>query len=324
MSRYDRQTALPEIGAAGQGRLGAAHALVIGAGGLGAPVLQYLAGAGLGRITIVDPDRVDETNLHRQVIFQEAEIGRPKAEAAADFVRRLNGAVKVAPVADALTPANAEALIADADVTLDCADSFAASYIASDICLARAAPLISASALGMSGYAGGFCGGAPSLRAVFPDLPSAPQTCATAGVMGPVVGAVGAVQAQMALAALLGLAPSPLGRLVTFDGRGFAFGGFRFDDAPEPAGPEFRFIDAAAICAGDFVAELRPAAEAPTPAAAHARRLSAADFAEPGLRPATGQRAVMCCRSGLRAWAAAEALSRHWDGEIALVALGDA
>ena len=141
--------------------------------------------------------------------------------------------------------------------------------------------------------------------------------------LGPVVGAVGAMQAQMALAAIAGMTPSPLGRLVTVDARAFTFGGFRFDGAAEPAGRQFAFIAPESIAPGDFVAELRPAEEAPRPAAPHALRLSAGEFGARGPRPAPGQRAVMCCRSGLRAWAAAENLSKHWDGEIALVAFGD-
>lgn len=323
MSRYARQTILPEVGREGRRRLDRAHAVVIGAGGLGAPVLQYLAGAGVRALTIVDPDLVDETNLHRQTIFAEADIGRHKAHAATNFVTRLNSEIGPAAIIDAFGPDNAERLIEDADVVLDCADSFAASYVASDHCFAMRKPLISASALRFSGYVGGFCGGAPSLRAVFPDLPNAAQSCETAGVLGPVVGAVGAMQAQMALHVLLGIEPSPLGRLVTYDARTFGFGGFRFDDAPEPDGRRFAFIAPEEITPHDFVAELRPESEAMTPAALHARRLAAADFTETGPRPANGQRAVMCCRSGLRAWAAAENLSKHWDGEIALVAFGD-
>ena len=306
MNRYARQIILPEMGEEGQRRLTRAHALAIGAGGLGAPVLQYLAGAGVGRVTVVDPDVVDLTNLHRQTIFAEAEVGRPKAEAAAGFVRRLNADIAVEAVAEALTPANVAALIGGADIVLDCADSFAASYIASDACFVDGTPLISASALRLSGYVGGFCGGAPSMRAVFPDLPNAAQNCATAGVLGPVVGAVGAMQAHMALSTLAGIEPSPLGRLVTYDAKTFAFGGFRFDGAPEPEGRRFAFIAPSAIGPDDFVAELRPAEEAPVAAATHAARLNAADFTATGPRPADGQRAVMCCRSGLRAWQAAE------------------
>ncbi|MBA4489242.1 HesA/MoeB/ThiF family protein [Paracoccus sp. S1E-3] len=318
MTRYARQQILPEIGAAGQARIAATQVLVVGAGGLGVPAIQYLAGAGVGRITLVDPDRVEETNLHRQPIYGPA-LGQPKAQVAADFLRALNPAVKVTPHVAWATPANAPALVADADMVLDCADSFAASYMLSDLCFAARKPLISASALGLSGYVGGFCGGAPSLRAVFPDLPDSLATCASAGVLGPVVGVLGALQAQMALAVMLGLTPSPLGQLMRLDLDDYRSSAFRFDAAPEPEAPH-RFVARTDVGADDFVADLRDAVEAPIPAAPHARRLTVADFGPGGPLPAPGQRAVLACRSGLRAWRAADRLRAVWPGEIALLA----
>jgi molybdopterin/thiamine biosynthesis adenylyltransferase len=309
---------LPEVGAAGQARLAAAGVLVVGAGGLGVPALQYLAGAGVGRIVVIDPDLVERGNLHRQVIYGEASLGAPKAVAATAVLAGLNPEVTVEPHTASLDPANAPALVAAADVVLDCADSFAVSYTLSDACLALGRPLVSASALGRSGYVGGFCGGAPSLRAVFPELPERAATCATAGILGPIVGLLGCLQAQMTLEILLGLAPSPLGRLVSLD-EGLRFGGFRFDGAPEPAEP-LRFAAAEEIRPTDFVADLRGADEAPEPLGA---RLVVEDFGEGGPRPAAGQRAMLVCRSGLRSWRAARRLRRVWDGEIRLVAAGD-
>ena len=322
MNRYARQIILPEVGENGQKRLSAAHALIVGAGGLGAPVIQYLAGAGVGRMTIVDDDLVEQSNLHRQTLFQMQDIDLEKADAAAQFTHRLNPEISVFPIAQGLDPTNAEMMVTGADIVLDCADSFAVSYTLSDTCLRLGKPLISGSALQMSGYVGGFCHDAPSLRAVFPDMPDNVQNCATAGVLGPVVGVIGSIQAQMAMNVLLGLDPSPLGQLVTFDAQTFAVGGFRFDGAEEPAAA-YAFIAPEAITEDDFVAEMRPEAEAPIPGAPHARRLNAADLSETGPRPAKGQRAVMCCRSGLRAWRAADNLSKHWDGEIVLVAFGN-
>ncbi|MBB5223368.1 molybdopterin/thiamine biosynthesis adenylyltransferase [Amaricoccus macauensis] len=321
MSRYARQIVLPEVGDAGQARLAAAHVLVVGAGGLGVPVLQYLAGAGVGAITLVDPDRVERGNLHRQTLFGESRIGLPKAEAAAAVLADLNPEVRVTPLVTSLDPSNAPGLVAAADVVLDCADSFAASYVLSDACLAAAKPFISASALGLGGYVGGFCGGAPSLRAVFPDLPERAATCATAGVLGPVVGLLGMLQAQMALGILLGLAPSPLGQVVSYEAAGLRFSGFRFDGAPEPE-HALRFLAPGAIEAGDFVVDLRGAEEAPVPAAPQARR-AGVEAVTDGPLPLPGQRAVLACRSGLRAWAAARRLERVWDGPILLVAMGD-
>ncbi|WP_112309859.1 HesA/MoeB/ThiF family protein [Pseudogemmobacter bohemicus] len=318
MSRYARQEILPEIGPAGQARIRAAHLLVVGAGGLGVPVVQYLAGAGVGRITLVDPDRVEESNLHRQPIYA-AHIGQPKAQGAKDFARQLNPEVTITPVIDWLTPANAPGLIADADLVLDCADSFAASYTLSDLCHTQGKPLISASVLGTSGYVGGFCGGAPSLRAVFPDLPDNLASCSTAGVLGPVVGMFGLMQAQMALAVILKADPSPLGLLWRYDMAGFRSSSFRFDAAPEPEAAHL-FVAKSDLRAGDFIIELRPEAEAPTPVAPDALRLPPEGFGANGPMPAPHQRAVFTCRSGLRAWRAADRLRPHWPGEIALLA----
>lgn len=323
MNRYARQTCLPGMGEAGQAALEAAHVLVVGAGGLGAPVLQYLAGAGVGRLTLVDGDTVSLTNLHRQTLFRETDIDRPKVEAAADTLRRLNTDCTIDTVLAPLDPVNVSDLVAQATLVLDCADSFAVSYILSDTCLAAGVPLISASVLGVSGYAGGFCGTAPSLRAVFPDLPDRAATCATAGVMGPVVGMIGAAQAQMALACLAGQTPSPLGQLLTFDMQSYRSGGFRFDAAPEPPA-DLYFIAVNQIRACDLVIELRPPEEAPAPVSPHAQRIPLDAITRgAGLVPPDGVRAVFACRSGLRAWQAATHLRQCWPGEIALVAAGN-
>jgi molybdopterin/thiamine biosynthesis adenylyltransferase len=322
MTRYARQICLPEVGEVGQAAICAARVLVVGVGGLGAPVLQYLVGAGVGRLTLVDGDVVSLSNLHRQTLFHETDIGRPKVHAAAERLRTLNADCDIAICDVPLDAANARALVGQSTLVLDCADSFAVSYVLSDTCYATGVPLISASVLGFTGYVGGFCGTAPSLRAVFPDLPDRAATCATAGVMGPVVGMIGAAQAQMALGHLIGQTPSPLGQLISFDMQSFRTTGFRFDNAPDPA-PDLMFIAANGIAASDYVVELRSIDEAPLPVTANARRLSVTDFADQKPTPARNQRAVFACKSGLRAWQAATHLRSYWDGDISLVAAGD-
>ncbi|MBU3028931.1 HesA/MoeB/ThiF family protein [Paracoccus marinaquae] len=320
MSRYARQIAVQGMGAAGQARLAGAHLLVVGAGGLAAPALQYLAGAGIGRIRLVDPDCVEDSNLHRQTLFRLSDRGRPKAVAAAETLTALNPDCRIEPLRQRLDPGNVASLSAGVDLILDCADSFAASYVLSDHAQDHGLPLISASALGLQGYAGGFCGGAPSLRAVFPALPRAAGSCASEGVLGPVVGTLGCLQAQMALAHLAGLDPSPLGRIVSFDAARFRFGGFDFGGAPEPA-RRIPFIAAEALRPADLLIDLRAPEEGP-PLRAEMLRLSVDEIGPDTPRPAPGGRAVMCCRSGLRAWAATERLAASWDGEMAMLAVG--
>ena len=319
--RYARQMVLPEVGAAGQARLAAASVVVVGAGGLGCPVLQYLAGAGVGRLTIVDHDRVEETNLHRQPLYAMADIGKLKAEAAAAALRRFNPGIAVDVVAERLTPQNAAALVAGADLLVDAADSFAATYVLSDACLAAAKPLVSASVIGMTGYAGAFCGGGPSYRAVFPDVSVEGGTCATVGVLGTAVAVLGGVQAHLALHLLLGLEPTVLGRVITFDARRLAFGGFGFADSPEPE-RFVPFIAPASVTADDLVVDLRSLEEAPQSPFAGARRLDVDHVAALLAEPPSARRIVLCCRSGQRALAAADRLREGGLDNLALVALG--
>ncbi|WP_323767027.1 HesA/MoeB/ThiF family protein [Marinovum sp.] len=316
MSRYARQEILPEVGTAGQSRLRRAHVAVIGAGGLGCPVLQYLVGAGVGRITLYDPDHVEESNLHRQPLYRMADITRPKAEAAAEALRRFNPEVQVSAHVAALHPGNAPALAQAADVVIDAADSFAVSYTLSDACRDAGTPLISASVLGQSGYAGGFCGPAPSLRAVFPELPATAATCASAGVFGPAVGLLGSLQAQLALQVLLGIG-TPLGSLVTLDLSSLRFGGFSFLGTPEPQAI-WPFLCPEMLRPEDLVIELRDPEEAPRPIAPPARRLPPEEIGS--LAPGPGQRVVLCCATGLRAWRAATQLQAGGVDTIALMA----
>ncbi|WP_342075734.1 HesA/MoeB/ThiF family protein [Yoonia sp. SS1-5] len=314
MSRYARQIILPEMGEAGQRRLGKARILVVGAGGLAAPALPLLAGAGVGHITLIDGDTVALSNLHRQTLFTEADCGQDKAKIAATRCRDINTEIVVDALTHTLTPANAALLVAQADLVLDCADSYAVSYLLSDLCLAQGKPLISASVLGFGGYVGGFCGGAPSLRAVFPDAPESGASCATAGVLGPVAGIIGAMQAQMALNVLLGQGPSPLGQMVRLNARTLTTSGFRFDTAAEPASC-FPFVAASQLNADDLIIELRGRDEAPKPIHHAAQRISISEI--PGMQ---APRVALCCATGLRAWRAAEALHQNWPGEIVLVA----
>ncbi|NDW01832.1 HesA/MoeB/ThiF family protein [Salipiger sp. PrR002] len=320
MSRYARQICLPGVGAAGQARLAAARVLVVGAGGLGSALLPLLAGAGVGAIRIVDPDVVEESNLHRQTLYAMADLGRPKAEVAAERLAALNPGCTARPRVARLDPALAGEEIRTADLVVDAADSVAVTYALSDLCLAADLPLISASVVGTSGYVGGFCGGAPSYRAVFPDLPGRVQSCASAGVMGPVVAALGALQAQMALAVLLGHVPSPLGQMLTLDAGAWRPAGFRFDGAPEPevAGP--KVVALCDLTERDRVIDLRGPDEAPHLPVPWAERMALEEVGRSVV--AAKGRTVLVCASGLRAWRAAQGLLREGARDVVIAAAG--
>jgi len=308
--------ALPQIRTKGQVRLGKAHVLVVGAGGLGCPVLQYLSGAGVGTVTLYDPDVVEETNLHRQPLYNMSDIGQPKAQVAARHLRTCNPDVIIHAHTDALDPASAPTAVFTSDLVIDAADSYATSYTLSDTCQHHQIPLISASAVGQSGYVGGFCGGVPSLRAVFPDPPDNSTSCASAGVLGPVVGMIGAMQAQMALQVLLDHDPTPLGQLISINMETLEWGGFSFAQAKEPTNT-IPFYAKTQIAPNDRIIELRDTNEAPTPAHPAAQRLEPEQIK--ALAPSP-RRTILCCHSGLRAWRTAAKLADQGHRSLGILA----
>jgi len=236
-SRYARQQMLPEIGPAGQAKLGQAKVLVIGAGGLGCPALQYLAAAGIGHFGIVDPDRVDESNLHRQILYTIADIGTPKAIAAARRLQAINPDCTVDCIEQRLTAALADELVRQYDIVVDGTDNFAAKYALSDACLAHQKPLVSASAQGFAGYVACFCAGAPSYRALFPEAATGAPTCANAGVLNTAPGLFGVLQATEVIKIILGIGESLQGRILHVDLLTMRINTFSFATAPEPQEP---------------------------------------------------------------------------------------
>ncbi len=321
--RYARQMLLPQVGTAGQGRLAQAHVLVVGAGGLGCAVLPYLAAAGVGHMSLVDDDRVEEVNLHRQPLYGMSDLGALKVHAARAALGALNPHVSVTALAARLTADNAPALVAPVDVVIDAADSFAVTYVLSDACQEAGKALVSASVLGLNGYVGVFCGGAPSYRAVFPELPRAAGSCAQSGVLGTAVGVIGTLQAHLTLALLLQFEPSPLGRLLSVDFHSLHLGGFSFSGATESDTPPLRFISPGQVAADDLIIDLRSASEAAQPAFPGALRLAVESLERAAPELPAAARVVLCCRSGVRAWRAARALQRQGHGNVALVALGE-
>ncbi|HTT00845.1 MAG TPA: HesA/MoeB/ThiF family protein [Steroidobacteraceae bacterium] len=321
--RYARQIVLPEVGPEGQERLAGASVLIVGAGGLGCAVLPYLCAAGVGRLVIVDHDLVEETNLHRQPLYRMGDLGKLKVVAAREALLQINPELRIESVGERLTPQNAARLVSVADVSVDAADSFAVTYVLSDACRDAGKPLVSSSVLGLAGYVGAFCGGGPSYRAVFPEMPRRAGSCAESGVLGTAVGVMGTLQAHLVLALLLDVQPSVLGQLVTVDLRTLRFGGFAFTGADEPEGRELAFIAVGDVSDADMVVDLRSLAEAPASPFAGALRVQVDQIERGEGSFAARPRIVLCCRTGVRAWRAARALQRRGHDNVALVALGE-
>jgi molybdopterin-synthase adenylyltransferase len=209
IERYSRQLVLPEWGAAAQLALSEASVLVIGAGALGAPVALYLAGAGTGRIGLVDDDAVELSNLHRQLLHFTPDLGVPKAESAAAKLRFLNPDVIVEPYRMRVDAENAGALVEGQDLVVDCSDSFGTRYAVNAACCAARVPLVEAGVLGMSGLVMSIKPGrGPCYRCAFPVEPQDAPRCADAGVLGPAAGVIGSLQALEALKLLTGVAPA--------------------------------------------------------------------------------------------------------------------
>ncbi|MCE9614736.1 MAG: ThiF family adenylyltransferase [Lentisphaerae bacterium] len=206
---YRRQMALPEVGIAGQEKLRAARVLVVGAGGLGCPALSYLAAAGVGHLTVCDGDLVDATNLHRQVLFNAADVGRNKAEVAAERLRAQNPFITVTALTERCAPEHAREHLKAFDVVLDCTDNFSSKFLIHDACYLERRPLVQASLYQFEGQLQVFRpgSGAGCLRCLWPAVPEdgCVGTCADVGVLGVVAGVLGTLQATEALKVILGM-----------------------------------------------------------------------------------------------------------------------
>jgi molybdopterin/thiamine biosynthesis adenylyltransferase len=224
--RYSRHILLDEIGIEGQERLLASHALVIGAGGLGSPVALYLGSAGVGRITVVDDDVVDETNLQRQIAHTLERIGCPKAESVRTAVAAINPDVIVTPLVQRADDDLLNVLVAQADVVLDCTDNFTTRHAINRACVAHGKPLVSGAAIRMDGQLSVYDTRDPAhpcYACVFPEDSGVEETrCATLGVFAPLVGIVGTLQAAEALKLLTGLGSRLIGQLLMVDARDLA------------------------------------------------------------------------------------------------------
>ncbi len=233
IERYKRHLVLREVGGQGQQKLKAARVLVVGAGGLGSPMLLYLAAAGIGTIGVIDDDVVSLDNLQRQVVHETAAVGRPKVESARETIGRINPHVEVVCHNERLTAANALEIIGRYDIVADGSDNFATRYLVNDACYFAKRPLVFAALGPFDGYLttfkpfekGADGNPLPSYRCVFPEAPP-PGTvanCAEVGVLGVVAGVIGTLQAMEVIKELIGIGQSLAGRLLIYDARATRF-----------------------------------------------------------------------------------------------------
>jgi molybdopterin-synthase adenylyltransferase len=234
--RYSRHILLDEIGIEGQSQLLAAHVLIIGAGGLGCPAALYLGSAGVGTLTVVDPDTVDATNLQRQIAHTMARIGSPKVESVARAIADINPDVKVNAIFERADAALLNKLVENADVVLDCTDNFSTRQAINTACVKHRKPLVSGAALRFDGQVTVYDlrnEASPCYACVFPPSEAPEESdCATMGVFAPLVGLVGSIQAAEALKLVCGAGDTLAGRLLMVDGKTMQFSEMRLSRAP--------------------------------------------------------------------------------------------
>lgn len=237
--RYSRHILLNEFGVEAQQRLGDSHALVVGAGGLGSAALMYLASAGVGRITIADGDKVDLTNLQRQIVHREDSVGTNKAESAARTMRAINSRIVICPLAERLAGDALMRHAAGADVVLDCSDNFATRHAINRACIAARRPLVSGAGIRFDGQISTFDlrrEDSPCYHCLFPDRADGEEErCAVMGVFAPLVGIIGALQAAEAIRLLTGVGEVLTGRMLMLDARTMDWQTVRFKRDPECA-----------------------------------------------------------------------------------------
>ncbi|WP_428151019.1 HesA/MoeB/ThiF family protein [Brevundimonas sp.] len=217
VERYARHLVLSEIGGPGQQRLKAATVVVVGAGGVGSPAALYLSAVGVGTLRIVDGDTVSLSNLQRQILFDTADIDRPKVEAAAGRLGAINPHVRIEALNRPLTAENAESIIAGADVVLDGTDDFGTRHAVNAACVAAGIPLVSGALGRWTGQVGVFAG-KPCYRCLVPESPPDAETCARVGVVGALAGVIGAMAALETIKLIAGSGAPLTGRLMLYDG----------------------------------------------------------------------------------------------------------
>ncbi|WJW75941.1 molybdopterin-synthase adenylyltransferase MoeB [Thiohalobacter sp. IOR34] len=246
--RYSRQIMLPAFGIEAQQRLADARVLIVGAGGLGSPAALYLAAAGVGRIVIADDDRVDLSNLQRQILHGQADLGRPKVASAETRLQAINPDLRVTPLHTRLQGTALIEAVSAADLVIDASDNFDTRFAINAACVAARRPLVSGAAIRMEGQLAVFradLGEGPCYRCLYREGEEAEQTCAENGILAPVVGVIGSLQALEAIKVLTGVGESLHGRLLIFDAARLEFRELRL--RPDPACPTCQAGDAAPL-----------------------------------------------------------------------------
>ncbi|MBB6520805.1 HesA/MoeB/ThiF family protein [Pseudoteredinibacter isoporae] len=233
--RYSRHILLPEIDVSGQQTLLTSHVAIVGLGGLGSPAAMYLAAAGVGKLTLIDFDAVELSNLQRQIIHTNNSIGRAKVESAAERIAALNTDVNVQVIAKKLSPAELESCFESVDLVLDCTDRFSSRFAINYACVASSTPWLSAAAIGMDGQLIGFepaRNGAPCYACLYDDDGDEGRSCSEEGVLSPLLGVIGSLQATMALRWLID-GPVNVGEMQRFDARLFTWQNLRLPAKPD-------------------------------------------------------------------------------------------
>lgn len=317
--RYSRQEQVKQL--QGQAdKLAQTKVLVVGLGGLGSIVSQQLAGAGIGKLTLIDGDEVSLSNLHRQTLYTEHDIGKAKAVIAEQRLMSINSEIDITAISHHLNTDNAETFVSSATIVVDAADNFLATYLLSDLCHQLRIPLVSASVINTQGYIGVFCGTAqkpaPSVRAIFPVPPSSAATCDTVGVTGPSVSIIGSLQAQEVLKVSVGDNSQLLGKLLHFNLWDYRQNCIDFSNAPEPASIA-NIVSKQSLQADDILLDLRMPEEVqqdPHENVSHHIPLNELSqrhtelLQEPSQKLSKQQRIVCICKSGQRALSGASQL----------------
>jgi len=233
--KYSRQIMLPQIDIAGQEKLNNAHVVIVGLGGLGSPVAMYLATAGIGKLTLIDDDHVDQSNLQRQIIHNENSIGKSKVNSAKEAIQALNSDCSVNTINKRLNEREFESLLSDANVLVDCCDNFETRFLLNRVCFKTKTPLVSGSAIRWEGQLTTFTmeENTPCYQCLYDENSSTDQTCSQNGVVGPVVGIIGSMQALEAIKVITGTGALCVGELTLIDGIDMSFHKIKFSKKDE-------------------------------------------------------------------------------------------